>query len=299
MTKITPPIIDYEDSDYQESFWNRAERTYEDQVEAIALRRLMPPTGGQRLLELGAGAGRNTPRYQKYQQIVLLDYSISQLKQAIERLNDLKKCRFIAADIYHLPFAPHSFDAATMIRTLHHMADAPQALTQVGQALSGQAVFILEYANKRNLKAIARYFLGRQKWNPFTPEPVEFVELNYDFHPKTVKTWLEQSGFIIERQLTVSHFRIGLLKRVLPLNLLVWLDSILQPSGALFQLTPSVFLRTRLDKPFSPILEDLAFRCPACDHFPIEDTPPTLTCPQCQRHFHVKDGIYDFRLKVK
>ena len=78
------PVCDYEGSDYQEAFWDRADRAYEDRVEAIALRRLLP-AGGKRLLELGAGAGRNTARYQGFDQIVLLDYSRTQLEQALAK----------------------------------------------------------------------------------------------------------------------------------------------------------------------------------------------------------------------
>ncbi len=293
----TPPIIDYEGSDYQASFWDQGERAYEDRVEAIALRRLLPPEGGQRLLELGAGAGRNTPRYQNYNQIVLLDYSISQLQQAMQRLDYAKRYCYVAADLYHLPFAPNNFDAATMIRALHHMADAPLALAQVEKVLCGQAVFILEYANKRNLKAIGRYLLGRQKWNPFSPAAVEFAKLNFDFHPRTIQKWLKQCRFNIERTLSVSHFRADFLKKLLPLNLLVWMDSVLQPSGALVQLTPSVFLRARDTKPPSPVLEKLTFRCPSCDFFPLEDRPPKLICPKCRHQYAVRDGIYDFRIK--
>ena len=86
------------------------------------------------------------------------------------------------------------FDGATMIRTLHHMADAPKALSQVRQALQPGATFILEFANKRNLKSILRYWMGRQTWSPFTPEPVEFAALNFDFHPKAVFGWLDELG---------------------------------------------------------------------------------------------------------
>jgi ubiquinone/menaquinone biosynthesis C-methylase UbiE len=81
-----PAICDYEGSTYQEDFWGRGGRTYEDFCEAAALRRLLPPKGGDLLLELGAGAGRNTPRYLGFERIVLLDYSRSQLLQARERL---------------------------------------------------------------------------------------------------------------------------------------------------------------------------------------------------------------------
>src|SRR5574338_657271 len=171
-----PPVCDYEGSDYQTSFWDAGGREYEDRSEAIALKRLLP-AGGKLMLELGAGAGRNTPRYLGFERIVLLDYSRTQLEQAQQRLGVSDKYIFVAADVYRLPFVDGLFDAATMIRVLHHMADAPKALGRVKSVLQPDGVFILEFANKLNLKAILRYFLGRQAWNPFTLEPVEFVKL--------------------------------------------------------------------------------------------------------------------------
>src|SRR5512140_3071150 len=163
----TPPVCDYEGSDYQTSFWEQGGREYEDRAEAIALKRLLPARG-QLLLELGAGAGRNTPRYSGYDRIVLLDYSRTQLQQARAHLGDSSRYVYVAADIYKLPFVDGLFDGATMIRTLHHMADAPKALAQVHSALAPDATFILEYANKRNIKSIVRYVLHRQNWNPFS-----------------------------------------------------------------------------------------------------------------------------------
>lgn len=295
----TPPICSYEGSDYQQSFWEQGGRAYEDAVEGVALRRLLPP-GGRRMLELGAGAGRNTPRYHGFEQVVLLDYSRTQLEQARQRLGDLLRYRYVAADIYHLPFVNGLFDAATMIRTLHHMAEPRQALDEVRRTLQNSAVFILEFANKQNLKAILRYALRRQSWNPFSAEPIEFAPLNFDFHPATVRTWLQLSGFAVERTLTVSHFRLGLLKRLIPLKLLVWMDSLVQFSGNFWQLTPSVFVLARAVSPTasveqSPPAEGAFFQCPACGSA-LADTPPELTCASCGRVYPVKDGIYDFRL---
>lgn len=290
----TPPICSYEGSDYQTSFWENANRRYEDAVEGVALRRLLP-SSGRLLLELGAGAGRNTPRYQGYQQVVLLDYSRTQLEQAAQRLGPGDRYRYVAADIYHLPFVDGLFDGATMIRTLHHMADARAALAQVRQVLQPNAAFILEFANKQNLKAVLRYALRRQSWSPFSPEPVEFAPLNFDFHPGTVRSWLRSCQFSIERQLTVSHFRFGPFKRYLPLRLLVWMDSMAQLTGNAWQLSPSVFTRARAVGSTPLAAPETFFRCPACGA-PLEDTPPEITCPACSRHYPVAGGIYDFRL---
>ncbi len=219
----TPPICSYEGSDYQRQFWDEGDRAYEDRVEAIALRRLLP-RGGPRLLELGAGAGRNTPRYIGFEHVVLVDFSRTQLEQAQQRLGRGPRYTYVAADIYRLPFAPSAFLAATMVRTLHHMADPLAALRQVRHSMASGGIFVLEFANKRNLKSIARWLLRRQTWSPFDRAPVEFAELNFDFHPDAVTEWLRLAEFQVERRLTVSHFRLPRLKRLLPLPLLVGMD---------------------------------------------------------------------------
>ena len=291
-----PPVCSYEGSDYQSSFWDQGGRAYEDQAEAVALRRLLPPRG-RLLLEVGAGAGRNTPRYQDFERVVVSDFSLTQLQQAQTRLGRSERYIYVAADVYRLPFVAGLFDAATMIRVLHHMADAPLALRQVRRVLQPGGAFILEFANKLNLKAILRYWLHRQDWNPFTLEPVEFAALNFDFHPRAVRSWLAECGFELQQQRTVSHFRVGLLKRLLPAGFLAALDGLFQPTGALFQLTPSVFTKNSLPGKVRPIPADLLdwFQCPECGAHPLGDRGDHLHCPGCDCNWAFHDGIYDFR----
>jgi ubiquinone/menaquinone biosynthesis C-methylase UbiE len=291
-----PPICDYEGSDYQTSFWDQGGRAYEDQAEAVALRRLLP-TEGKLLLELGAGAGRNTPRYAGFERVVLLDYSLTQIQQAQEKLGQSARYIYVAGDVYRLPFVDGLFDGATMIRVLHHLAEAPRALTQIRRVLGSGSTFILEFANKLNLKAIARYLLRRQNWNPFTPEQVEFVPLNFDFHPKTVRQWLVEAGFDIRRQLTVSHFRIGLLKRLIPTRLLVAMDSLAQLTGGWWQLTPSVFVCSQTVGESIQTQPGAFFCCPGCGSNLTEETPDALICPGCGEVWPIVNGIYDFRGK--
>jgi ubiquinone/menaquinone biosynthesis C-methylase UbiE len=289
-----PPVIDYEGSDYQASFWEHGGRDYEDQAEAVALRRLLP-VSGKLLLELGAGAGRNTPRYAGFERVVLLDYSRTQLRLARQALGAHERYLYVAADIYRLPFVDGLFDAATMIRTLHHMIDPQRALTETRRVLQSQACFILEFANKQNLKAILRYLLRRQSWSPFDLQAVEFAALNFDFHPQAVRGWLKAGGFSVQRQLTVSHFRIGLLKRWLPLRFLVGLDALAQWSGDWWQLTPSVFVKAQTvgDSPMA--VKGAFFCCPECRHSPLTEGTNSLDCPGCGRRWGVQEGIYDFK----
>ncbi len=293
MNKHNLPVCDYEGSDYQQSFWDSGERVYEDAVEAIALRRLLPPRG-EFMLELGAGAGRNTSRYEMFNRVALLDYSRSQLEQARDRLGASERYLYVAADVYHLPFVDGIFDGATMIRTLHHMMDPQLALLQVRQVMSLGGIFVLEFANKQNLKAMLRYLLGKQDWSPFSKDPVEFANLNYDFHPKTIRCHLRTARFEVEKQLTVSHFRVNFLKRHIPVGVLVRMDALLQWTGRLIQISPSVFSRCRAAGKAHGSGEGL-FKCPACGN-PLQGLKKDLNCDSCGAVWVYREGIYDFRM---
>ncbi|HEY9121392.1 MAG TPA: class I SAM-dependent methyltransferase [Brevefilum sp.] len=294
MDSKTPPVCNYEGSQYQKDFWDEGGRAYEDAVEAIALKRLLPQSG-KFMLELGAGAGRNTPRYRNYERVALVDYSRTQLEQARDRLGDDPQYLYVAADIYKLPFVDGRFDGATMIRTLHHMADPVLALSQVRRAMVPGGIFILEFANKRNLKAILRYLLGKQDWSPYTQEPVEFAELNFDFHPRVVRRYLDQVDFKVLNQLSVSHFRVGFFKRHIPLRVLQTLDALLQPTGRIIQVSPSVFSKCKAVGESPAAEDDQLFQCPECSAA-LPGGEQDQLCPDCGKVYEYRDGIYDFRI---
>lgn len=292
-----PPICDYEGSDYRTRFWEGKGRDYEDRAERIALRRLL--TGhGRRLLEIGAGFGRLTDEYGKYEQVMLLDYSFSHLQQAQAYLGRTPRYTYVAADVYRLPFQAGVFDGATMIRVLHHMANVPLALAQIRRVLSGRACFILEHANKRNLKAILRYARRQQPWNPHDHAPIEFVELNFDFHPEYIRRELIKAHFRPQKRLPVSYLRVGALKERVPVSALSAAESALQLSGLLY--SPSVFVQARADGAAVPLPEgDISalFACPQCGGALVQDGS-TLVCAGEGLRYAIRDGIYDFKTPV-
>ena len=302
MITADPPICDYEGSDYRTRFWEDQGREYEDAVERIAIQQLLPPAG-ELLMDIGAGYGRLAELYAGYRRVVLFDYSRSQLEYARERLGAARTI-YVVGNFYQLPFVAGLFDAITQVRTIHHAADAPAVFAQVQRVLRPAGVFILEFANKQNLKAIARYLLRRQRWSPFDHQPVEFVPLNYDFHPAWIREQLSAAGLFPGRTLTVSHFRLALLKRLLPTSWLVSMDRRLQPSGRWWQLTPSVFLRSHANAAGPLAAEGAFFLCPQC-LTPLA-TPPGLCspqdqdlgCPGCSRAWPIRDGIYNFKTNL-
>ncbi len=288
---------DYEGSDYQQVFWVEGGRAYEDACEEIALRRMVPEHG-KLMLEVGAGAGRNTPRFANYEKIVVTDYSRTQVMQAKDFLGEDEKFVFVACDVYKMPFVDGVFDGVSMIRVLHHMVDGKLAFAKIREVMRPNGIFILEYANKKNLKAILRWVLKKQDWSPFDKAPVEFSEMHFDFHPKTVKRWLQEVGFAMQQVLTVSHFRVGFLKRMIPTKILAGIDGLLQWTGALWQVSPSVFTKNVAVGDTTVAEEGALFCCPECRSTDLTEHEDYVACGGCGLDWPKYDGIYDFKAPV-
>ncbi len=141
--------------------------------------------------------------------------------------------------------------------------------------------------------------MGRQEWNPFDLEPIEFAELNFDFHPKAVRAWLTEAGFFPKRQLTVSHFRLALLKRILPTSLLVGLDSLVQWTGNLWQYSPSVFVHSTTVGGDPPRSKGAFWRCPICHATDVVEHSRGLLCEGCGRLWPLEDGVYNFKNPIE
>ncbi len=297
-----PRICDYEGSRYRTDFWEGRQRDYEDRVERVAMATLLPPRG-ERLIEVGAGFGRLADLYTGYREVVLTDYARTQMEEARRYLGDRPNFTYVVADIYRMPFADHLFDTLAMVRVMHHLVDVPAALGQLHRILRPQGTAVIEHASKFHLKSIARWLLRRQAWNPFDPSPLEFAELNFDFHPAWMRRQFQAAGFSIQNTRTVSHYRIHWLKRIVPTTWLVTMDRWAQPTGNWWQLTPSLFLQARAQKPPASPTAGF-FRCPACgaSSFSRQDHPSAVTpedkalvCQACQRSWSFQNGIYDFK----
>ena len=286
-------ICDYEGTSYRARFWEGQGRDYEDLAERIALRKLLPPRG-RRILEIGAGFGRLADLYDGYEQVILLDYAKSGLREAQQRLGRSGRVLYVAADLYRLPLAPSICDTVVTVRVLHHLEDVPAALRGVAEVLRPGGTYVLEYANKRNAKAVARYLLRRQSWSPFTPEPYEFVRLNFDFHPTWIIRELQRAGFTADAGRAVSHFRSAIFKRLVPPRTLAAADGLFQGVGAAWKLSPSIFLRARTAGAGSAA-EDGLFCCPSCRSLRLRGAGEALICEGCGAAWSTAEGIYDFK----
>lgn len=298
-----PPVIDYEGSGYRTEFWEGQGRQYEDAVERLALRELIPARG-RRIVELGAGFGRLADLYLGYEQVVLFDYSRTLLQEAVQRWGSDPRFVFVAGNLYDLPLATSSVDTVVMVRVMHHLADVPRALAQIRRVMHRESVAVLEYANKRNVKALARWALGRQSWSPVDTEPVEFVELNFDFHPAWMWSRFEEARLRVRRQWAVSHFRTDALKRAVPAQTLARVDRLLFDAGGRYPLAPSVFVQAGAPDAEPPGLAEPGWqdvtvlaRCPVCqvERSLLRVDTDLLECGECETRFVRREGVWDFK----
>ena len=291
----SPPVIDYEGSKYSTEFWNPV-REYEDRAERIAIHALLPPRGG-RMIDIGAGAGRLGDLYLGYDEVILMDYARSTIVEARDRWGHDPRFKFVAADLYALPFVDGVFDSVVLIRVIHHIVDVPRALNNIRAALKSRGVFVFEFANKRNLKSIARYLLRKQKWSPFDEKPIEFVELNFDFHPAWMRQQLLAAGFSVQQMRAVSTFRLGALKRLFGAQRLAAIDGAVQRPLAPLAVAPSMFT---LCSPSPDAIQARGrggevFACPTCRApLPIQPSADELRCANGHR-WSTREGIYDFK----
>ncbi len=300
-------VIDYEQSTYRTSFWQNANRRYEDAVERLALRRMLPLTG-KRIVDLGAGFGRLANEYHQYDQVILFDYSRSMLAQAVERWGHDARFVFVAGSVYSMPFVPQCMETVVMVRVMHHLAESLSALQEIERVLQTGGTAVLEFANKRNLKSMLRYMCRGQTWSPYAPEPVEFAEMHFNFHPLWMQRQLGLTGLICEEAYSVSHLRLPTLKRMLPADLLAQADSLLFRPGGRYPLGPSVFLQTRKEgTKQAPVAAPAAdtnvadwLQCPLCQRATLVQPEPTvLRCAKCETAYHQQAGIWDFKAALQ
>ncbi len=261
----------FSDLAYRDAFW--PSRAYEDACDRIAVRSLLPPSGG-RLIDVGAGYGRLADEYAGYREVVLLDASEPHLQAARERFAGDPRVSVVAGDAFQLPFPDASFDAAVCIRVLHHFEDPGQAIRELGRIVRPGGVLILESANKRNLKSVIAYWLRRQDWSPFArgsrryagvrllprgsradrgtrravlaragaPVAPWSAPVSYVHSPRDLRIGLRRAGFGTPRTRSVGLLRLPVLTAGAPAGLLVALERVLQPVLAPVTAGPSIIL---------------------------------------------------------
>ena len=310
---------DYENYDYQE-FWEDDKRYYEDRSERMALRKLLKAeeTEDKLIIDIGCGFGRLFDEYSGFSRIAMVDYSLSNLRNARMRVNKflagagvrIPKVIYIAADASRLPFRKDSADTILTVRVIHHLADPGKYFDEADRILKAGGLYLLEFANKRNLKNIVKFLLGRMKLSPFSTVPLQVGETIRNYHPKDIYSQLAGRKIDIEKIISVSNYRAGFLKRVFGSRLLLFLESIYQALIPYITLGPSVFIKGRHQQGKKeqdtdttippgdsalPHFMDILI-CPGCGSRKLVPGEEEINCKDCGRTYQHRRSIIDLRI---
>lgn len=246
----------YDDSqfDYRD-YWKG--REYEHLSEKIALDKLFEEIGEDRLekanvLEIGAGFGRASKFYlNKVKNALLLEPSEKLISQGKEYLKDNANFKYKKADATNIVDLNEKFDLVIMVRVLHHLNDPRRVFQDVNQSLLPEGYFILEMPNKKNFKYMVSNFL-RLNWSALFDDSRMDIRSSgkknkkyihfYNYSYSQIARELKDSNFKIVKKLSVSNFRLRLLKKLLPLPVLLKTESSMQAILSRFNFAPSLFI---------------------------------------------------------
>jgi ubiquinone/menaquinone biosynthesis C-methylase UbiE len=235
---------DYNDPTYDYTkYWNN--RDYEHLAEIMALKKLLGNYHGDNVIDIGGGFGRLTACLsQHFKSITVYDYSQKLLDEAEKRSRELSiRLEVIKGDIYQLSSTVHE----SCIRVSHHLEDLPKAISEIKKIIKPGGTFIFEIPNKVHFKAVLKAIITGD-FTIFTHDSVSRTFKGTAFlnhHPKIVEKLLVDNGFVIERRLSVSNFRLPLVKKLIPLTLLILLENFLQTPLGVVYFGPSVVYRTK------------------------------------------------------
>lgn len=284
----------YEDVDYTR-FWSGEQQRKLDQAEHAVVRELLPASG-RRLIDIGCGYGRLSDCYLgRFKEAVLLDGSLSLLRQAQERNGG--RGIYIAGDLHHLPFQAAAFDNILMVRVFHHVQNDRACLSEFGRVLSGGGRLIFTYKNKLYPIGVVKWLAHPTLESPFSLEPSGVGTTLISHHPAYIRKVLSQAGFA-----RLSYRGVGVLDRLA--NKLGRLGKY-APTGEHFarffgatRLAPWIFCRAVQGGGAAPIesnrLEDLLL-CPLCGGA-LATESQGHECAACGRLYPTIDGILDFRI---
>lgn len=304
----TPDITDYDKFDYDyTSYWKS--REYEHQAEKLALEKQLSDERGLWFLDLGGSYGRHYPSYKdKFDNCIIADYSINALEQAQSKYPD-NTPNLVAVNAYNLPFKDGVFQGISMIRVVHHLKDLTIAIGEVSRVTAKAGIFILEFANKVHLKARLRailhldmnFFLSEDPYTQKTtgnPEGTtkDTPGIILNFHPQWIRSLLVSHEFKIISKRGVSFLRIPFVKQILPLNILLFFERVLQTILGWSNIPPSIFLKLKKiggKKHKSKEIHEILC-CPSCKG-ELEIKKHSILCKDCNKKYRIVNGIYDLR----
>jgi ubiquinone/menaquinone biosynthesis C-methylase UbiE len=227
-------------------YWDH--RQYEHAAEEIAIRKLLKNKHFQTAVDVGGGYGRLCLLLEQYaDEVTLAEPSQQQLDIAKEFLRghpEIKRALMQADD---LKLDDSSIDLLTMIRVMHHLPDPSVEFNEIARVLSPEGYGIIEVANYLHIRNRVKHLLKGEKM-PVKPVDIrspqnrgsdEIAFVNHN--PYTVIRQLEHAGLEVETVLSVSNLRSVRLKKIIPREVMLGAEKVLQRPLSTLYFGPSIF----------------------------------------------------------
>lgn len=240
----------YDNYDYPK-YWKKRDYEHESECKVIKeyLDKIKPI---ESIAEIGCGFARLVGCYEHcVKNVTLIDPSNDLLEIAKKNLKS-KKFKFVQSKAQDVEQNTKSkFDAVLMVRVLHHVDDLNETFNSINKIVNKKGYFILEFANKIHGKNQIKNILSGNFIFPFDIFPEDkrskknkknksILFLNH--HPEVVYESLKNNGFKIIEKRSVSNFRFKLIKKFIPLKMLLSLEGRFQKTFTFLDFGPSIFL---------------------------------------------------------
>ncbi len=227
-------------------------REYEHAAEEIAIAKLLHGKHFKTAVDVGGGYGRLCVQLEEYaDEVTLAEPSQQQLdiaEQFLKQHPEIKRKLLQAAE---LGFKDGSIDLLTMIRVMHHLPDPSPEFSEIARVLRPDGCAIIEVANYLHMRNRLRHIAKRQRM-PIKPvdirsaankraDEIPFVNHN----PATVIRQLAHAGLRVETTLSVSNLRSVRLKKIMPREVMLGAERLLQRPLASVYFGPSIFFLVR------------------------------------------------------
>ena len=217
-------------------------RDYEQAAEEIMINRMLGDKHFKHGVDVGGGYGRLSVVLTQFaDRVTLAEPSQQQLDIAKDFLKGKPAVEIKLAQAERLPYEDGEVDFAMVVRVIHHLPDPVPAFKEIYRVLEKDGYFLIEFANYANFKNRIKHAVKFQKM-PVDPVDIRTKDSDIPFvnhNPKTVKKQLAQTGFKLEKVLSVSNFRSPTLKKILPKSMLVKLEKASQKPLAKSYFGPS------------------------------------------------------------
>jgi ubiquinone/menaquinone biosynthesis C-methylase UbiE len=304
-------IANYELNDYKYcGFWEG--RRYEHESEVMLLKKLfsrfVKNFSDKRIIDIGGAYGRLADLYASdAKETILADYSTHELQDGISNLKNqpfFSKISYLALNAYKMPLRENSIDVALSVRVMHHLKDTKNFFGELNRVMVPGGVAIIEFANNCHILNRVKRLLKSGKQSDVTEVSHKVdaqgikenqVSVMYNFSPSFIKKTAIDTGFSVLGTFTCSFLRLGFIKRIVPLSVLLFIESLLQSLFASTMLTPSIFIvMQKISDEKVDGANDEVLCCPICTA-PVTGEKGLLTC--VNKHTFPQDSemIIDLR----